>query len=319
MSMLRWHSVIHWCVSTCAARVFPTATSPCHRRRISFLISTRWSTPCWLFELHQDRIDLKPVLGKVLVPTLVIHRRGDQVPFSGGRELASRIPGARFLPLEGYNHLPATFEEAMELATPVLEFLQEGQAGSAAPPVGRDLPVILLYADMTAARSLKLRLSGQALVRVLHTYKETIRRAIASYNGNEVNHTGKGIAACFFSASRAVGCALQIQHALALRNAANPEDAVSFRIGLNAGEPHAEDKELFAPLVVQARQICERAKTGQLLVSEVVRQLVPGKGFVFERLGEKTLKGFDEPVALYTLVHDSATSVKAHRSPTTTQ
>ena len=50
------------------------------------------------------------------------------MPFSGGRDLAAKIPGARFLALEGYNHLPATREEAMELVAPVIGFLAEDQA-----------------------------------------------------------------------------------------------------------------------------------------------------------------------------------------------
>lgn len=78
-----------------------------------------------LMELRQKRDDLVPILATVSVPTLVIHRRGDHVPFSNGRELAAKIPGARFLALEGYNHLPATREEAMELVTPVVDFLAE--------------------------------------------------------------------------------------------------------------------------------------------------------------------------------------------------
>jgi class 3 adenylate cyclase len=48
-----------------------------------------------------------------------------------------------------------------------------------------------------------------------------------------------------------------------------------------------------------ARRICDRAEPGQVLVSDVVRQLVAGKGFAFEHLGAETLKGFEEPVALY--------------------
>jgi pimeloyl-ACP methyl ester carboxylesterase len=76
-----------------------------------------------LMELRQKRDDLASILATVSVPTLGIHRRGDRVPFSSGRELAAKIPGARFLALEGYNHLPATREEAMELVTPVVDFL----------------------------------------------------------------------------------------------------------------------------------------------------------------------------------------------------
>lgn len=78
-----------------------------------------------LMALRQKRDDLAPILANVSVPTLVIHRRGDHVPFSGGRDLAAKIPGARFLALEGNNHLPANQAEAMEIVTPVVDFLAE--------------------------------------------------------------------------------------------------------------------------------------------------------------------------------------------------
>lgn len=78
-----------------------------------------------LMALREKRDDLAPIVDNVSVPTLVIHRREDHVPFSGGRALAAKIPGARLLALEGHNHLPATREEAMELVTPVVQFLAE--------------------------------------------------------------------------------------------------------------------------------------------------------------------------------------------------
>lgn len=78
-----------------------------------------------LMELRRKKEDLAPILASVSVPTLVIHRRGDHVPFSGGRDLAAKIPGARFLALEGNNHLPANQLEAMEIVTPVVDFLAE--------------------------------------------------------------------------------------------------------------------------------------------------------------------------------------------------
>ena len=46
------------------------------------------------------------MLSQVTVPTLILHCRGDaMVPFEEGRNLATYIPGARFVPLEGQNHL----------------------------------------------------------------------------------------------------------------------------------------------------------------------------------------------------------------------
>lgn len=51
-------------------------------------------------------VDIGHLLAEVRAPTLAAHRRQDAVvPFEAGRDLASRIPGARFLPLEGRNHL----------------------------------------------------------------------------------------------------------------------------------------------------------------------------------------------------------------------
>ena len=74
---------------------------------------------------------------------------------------------------------------------------------------------------------------------------------------------------------------------------------VRVRIGINAGEPIAEDDDLFGTAVQLAARITDRAEPGQVLVSNVVRELCAGKLFDFTAQGDATLKGFDEPVALY--------------------
>ena len=45
--------------------------------------------------------------------------------------------------------------------------------------------------------------------------------------------------------------------------------------------------------------IGDAADAGEVLVSDVVRQLAAGKGFEFEERVDAILKGFDEPVRLY--------------------
>ncbi len=53
-----------------------------------------------------DDIDISDMLPRVSVPTLVMHCRDDAVqPFEEGRRLAAGIPGARFVALEGRNHV----------------------------------------------------------------------------------------------------------------------------------------------------------------------------------------------------------------------
>ena len=128
--------------------------------------------------------------------------------------------------------------------------------------------------------------------------RHELRRFVASrtvgvkLRGREVKHTGDGIMASFPSAVAAVTAALQIQ-----RDMAGGEVRVG--VGLNAGEPIAEDDDLFGTAVQLAARITDRAEPGQVLVSRVVADLCAGKTFEFTSVGEATLKGFDEAVTLY--------------------
>ncbi len=68
-------------------------------------------------------VNVIELLPKVRVPTLVMHRRGDRAaPFKLGREMASLIPNARFVPLDGNIHLPF-FGDADSFLRSVAEFL----------------------------------------------------------------------------------------------------------------------------------------------------------------------------------------------------
>ncbi len=61
-------------------------------------------------------IDVREVAACITIPTLILHCHDDQaVPFSGGRELAALVPGARFVPLEGSNHCFLEHDPAREV------------------------------------------------------------------------------------------------------------------------------------------------------------------------------------------------------------
>ncbi len=79
-------------------------------------------------------IDVADLLPQVRVPTLVLHCRGDaRVPFEAGRGMASGIPGARFVPLEGRNHLILQHEPAWpRFLEEIVAFLDEEQGARAA-------------------------------------------------------------------------------------------------------------------------------------------------------------------------------------------
>jgi DNA-binding winged helix-turn-helix (wHTH) protein/alpha-beta hydrolase superfamily lysophospholipase len=73
-----------------------------------------------------DGIEVSDLLPLIKAPTLVLHCRGDAVqPFDEGRRLAAGIPGARFIALEGRNHVPLKGEPAWDrLIAEVRDFIR---------------------------------------------------------------------------------------------------------------------------------------------------------------------------------------------------
>jgi adenylate cyclase len=133
---------------------------------------------------------------------------------------------------------------------------------------------------------------------VLRTHNSIVRDALKAHSGSETKHTGDGIMASFASATRALECAIDIQRALASHNE-SAEEPIRVRISVNAGEPVAEEKDLFGTAVQLAARICAHAEPGQILVPIVVRELAAGKKFLFADLGEAVLRGFEDPVRLF--------------------
>jgi len=106
------------------------------------------------------------------------------------------------------------------------------------------------------------------------------------------------MAVAFRSVRRAVQCAIAMQRAFAEHNE-SAEESIRVRIGLNAGEPVAEEEDLFGTAVQLAARICAHAEPGEILVPIVVRELAAGKGFLFSDRGDVALRGFEDPVRLF--------------------
>jgi len=244
-------------------------------------------------------INVGQLLPQVKAPTLVMHCRGDSiVPLDAGRELAAGIPGAHFLPLDGRNHSILPGEPAgLTMYEAIQEFVGgDGDRQEAPAPPGL---VTILFTDMEGSTTLTQHLGDAKAQEVLRTHNTIVRDALKAHGGSEIKHTGDGIMASFPSASRALECAIAVQRAVAARAEEHPDFPLRVRIGLNAGEPVAEDDDLFGTAVQLAARICAHAKPGQIVVPTVVRELAAGKGFLLADLGEVALRGFEDPVRLY--------------------
>jgi pimeloyl-ACP methyl ester carboxylesterase len=60
--------------------------------------------------------DVRPLLGSIKAPTLVMHVRDDRrVPVASSREITAGIPGAQFVGLPGKNHIPLEQDPALPI------------------------------------------------------------------------------------------------------------------------------------------------------------------------------------------------------------
>ena len=254
--------------------------------------------------LHEAyfEIDVRPCLARITVPTLVLHRRDDPaIPFAAGRELAALLPNGAFEPLAGNASQPF-FGDAESVLNAVDRFLpgDEPPAPETTVAAGAGL-LTILFTDIVGSTALTQRLGDAGAQDVLREHNAIVRDRLREHGGTELKTTGDGFMASFPSATRALDCAVAIQQAFASYNAERGTDAIRVRIGLNAGEPVAEDQDLFGTAVQAAARIAARARPGQILVADVVRQLAAGKAFRFVRLGHFQLKGFHERFRLFEL------------------
>ena len=74
---------------------------------------------------------------------------------------------------------------------------------------------------------------------------------------------------------------------------------LKIRVGVNAGEPIEEDDDLYGTAVIQAARAMNEAAGGEILCTNVVRELAKGRPYLFTDRGAVSLRGFDEPVHLY--------------------
>ena len=159
-------------------------------------------------------------------------------------------------------------------------------------------PVTILFTDVEASTDLRTRHGDEAAQELLQGHEEVVRDQVKAHGGVEVKALGDGFMMAFGSARRALACAVAIQRALADRRLDLPE--IKVRIGVNTGEVVLQRDDLYGQAVHAAARIADKASGGEILVSEIVKQLVgsmPDVSFVDR--GRYQLKGFPERCHLF--------------------
>lgn len=122
-------------------------------------------------------------------------------------------------------------------------------------------PVAVMFTDIVGSTKLTQQLGDSGAQKLVHLHNTVVRNALREFCGTEVKPAGDGIMASFVSCPEAVGAGIAIQKSLTQARAKDPSILLHLRVGINAGEPIAENGDLFGTTVQIAARICDKAGT----------------------------------------------------------
>ena len=235
--------------------------------------------------------DLRPVLGSITAPTLVLHHqsRRNMRP-AQGRYLAEHIPGARYLDLPSEDAL--IYGDDADLTLSEVRALVTGQRATL--DSDRVLATVL-FTDIVASTERAAALGDERWRDLLDAHDRCVEARVAEHRGRIVKTTGDGVLATFDGPARAIRCAQ------AIRRDARGDLGIEIRAGLHTGEVEIRGADIGGIAVHTAARVMGAAQAGEILVSRTVRDLVAGSGLDLQARGSHRLKGFAEDWQLYGL------------------
>ena len=286
-----------WGKGLAASVYFPDDPDPEGTRRWFGKLQTASMTPgdATAFQRMAFDIDVRDVVPAVHVPTLIVHRVDDTIcHVENARYLAQHIPGARYVELPGYTHVPWA-DSGSEILDEIREFLTGVRE---APEPDRVLATVL-FTDIVGSTERATELGDRRWRELLENHHATIRRQLERYRGREIDTAGDGFLASFDGPARAIRCARSAVDAV--RGA-----GLEIRAGVHTGECEIAGDKLAGIAVHIGARVASKAGPGEVLVSGTVHDLVAGSGIGLQDRGSTELKGVPGEWRLYAVSSDGS-------------
>lgn len=227
-----------------------------------------------------SEVDIRHVLPAIRVPTLLVHNVGDRcLDVRGSRYMAERIPGAKYVELDGIDHLPWVGNPDA-----ILDEIEEFLTGVRTGPDADRVLATVMFTDIVGSTERAVELGDRAWRDVLEHHHALVRDALARFRGREVNTAGDSFFATFDGPARAIRCACAISQSVRPLG-------INVRAGLHTGECEVIGENLGGIAVHIGARVGALATAGEVLVSSTVKDLVAGSGIDFQSRGYHTLKG----------------------------
>ena len=237
-----------------------------------------------------SRYDARADLAHLRVPTLIMHRAGDQlIDVRHSRYMAEHIPGARYVELEGVDNLPSAGDPAALLGE-TEEFLTGGRSRS----IERER-LTVLFTDIVDSTGHARRLGDEQWRHLLAAHDAAVRRELDRFGGREIKTIGDAFLATFSGApSRALRAARAIADVV-------DDLGLKLRVGLHTGECEVIGDDVGGMAVHVAARVAGLAGPGEVMVSGTTCGTVLGVGIHFEDRGTQQLRGVPGRWPVYAL------------------
>jgi class 3 adenylate cyclase len=227
-------------------------------------------------------IDVRHLLAAIRTPTLILHRSGDKlVPAAAGRYLSENIPEAKYVELQGSDHMVLD-QETQDIIVDQIEEFITGARGHLDEP-DRMLATIM-FTDIARSTEHAVRMGDARWRELLVEYYAVMRKELTAFRGREINTVGDGALVTFDGPARAIRCARSMRENLRRLG-------LEVRAGLHTGECELISGDIAGIAVHIAARVAAIAKPDEVLVSSTVKDLVAGSGLQFTDRGAHTLKG----------------------------
>jgi class 3 adenylate cyclase len=240
------------------------------------------------YERMNAEIDTRAILPLIQAPTLVMNRTGDPVAdVRAARDMAKRIPGARFKEYAGNSHALA-----LDDLETILSDIEEFVTGERPADTSDRILATVLFLDIASSTERAAQLGDSPWRNIVNAYYATVRKQLQRFRGKETNTAGDGFLATFDGPARAVRCGLSVAQEV-------KQLGIDVRAGVHTGECEVMGDNVGGVAVHAGARVMAKADPGSVVVSRTVKDLVSGSGIAFRDMGSHTLKGLEGEWPLY--------------------
>jgi class 3 adenylate cyclase len=154
----------------------------------------------------------------------------------------------------------------------------------------------ILVVDIVGSTEKAARLGDARWTQVMNHYYAAVRRELKTLRGKEVVTTGDGLLATFDAPDAGIRCATAIREAVRTLG-------LEIRVGLHAGEYKVSGPDMIGLAFHIGTRVAAKARSGEVLVSSAIKDLMSASGIRFRDRGAHQLKGVPKRWRLYRVEH----------------